>query len=146
MSSKTLSAITEALLYLIMAFVLLCMALVYVFPSVREIFEGLYGASGALVFLTLAGALALWILGELALVVKTVRVDPFTEKNASAFVRMGIAAESAGALFTAKCFTCFTPMTAVCALVMVLSGLFALVLASVFKRAVEFKRENDLTI
>lgn len=37
-------------------------------------------------------------------------------------------------------------MTAVCALVMVLSGLFALVLAQVFHRAVLYKQENDLTI
>lgn len=40
----------------------------------------------------------------------------------------------------------FTIMTAVCALVMILSGLFALTLGMVFKRAVEYKRENELTI
>lgn len=60
--------------------------------------------------------------------------------------RMGLAAELAGVGFTIKCFTLFTFMTAVCALVMVLSGLFALVLAQVFHRAVLYKQENDLTI
>ena len=53
---------------------------------------------------------------------------------------------AAGLVFFAKCFFMFTVMTAVCALVMILSGLFALTLGMVFKRAVEYKRENELTI
>lgn len=59
---------------------------------------------------------------------------------------MGVAAEIAAALFVGKCVFSFTAMTAVCALVMALSGLFALTLAAVFARAVAFKQENDLTI
>ena len=83
---------------------------------------------------------------SLAAVLKTVESDPFVERNAAAFVRMGIAAEAAGLVFFVKCFFMFTIMTAVCALVMILSGLFALTLGMVFRRAVEYKRENELTI
>ena len=96
--------------------------------------------------LLVCGGIALWILIELAAVLKTVESDPFVERNAAAFMRMGIAAEAAGLVFFAKCFFMFTVMTAVCALVMILSGLFALTLGMVFKRAVEYKRENELTI
>ena len=104
------------------------------------------GKAGVLLFLTLMAGIALWILGELIGVLATVERDPFVEGNARAFFRMGLAAELAGVGFTIKCFTLFTFMTAVCALVMVLSGLFALVLAQVFHRAVLYKQENDLTI
>ena len=97
-------------------------------------------------FLLTAGAIALWILFELIAVLCTVESDPFLERNARAFVRMGVAAEIAAALFVGKCVFSFTAMTAVCALVMALSGLFALTLAAVFARAVAFKQENDLTI
>ena len=98
------------------------------------------------IFLMAAGCLALWILFELMLVLRTVRGDPFVQRNVRAFFRMGLVAEGAGAMFAAECAQFFTPMLAVCAVVMVLSGLFALVLSQVFRRAVEYKQENDLTI
>ena len=77
---------------------------------------------------------------------RTVSDDPFVSRNVSAFSRMGVTAELAGILFLIKSVFDFTPMTAVCSLVMLLSGLFALVMAGVFKRAVDLKQENDLTI
>lgn len=150
MTLKTLSKITRALLYALMALVAALMAALFISADVRSFMENEYGAAGSTVLfyamLFVCGAIALWILTELAAVLKTVDSDPFVERNAAAFMRMGIAAEAAGIVFLVKCFFMFTVMTAVCALVMILSGLFALTLGMVFKRAVEYKRENELTI
>ncbi len=150
MKRNLLVLAAQALLYLLAAFVLFCLVAIFAFEGVAGFFQTYYGAGEALSlfygFLVLAGMLALWILFELLLVLGTVAGDPFVERNVYAFLRMGIGAEAAGALFLGKCFVFFTPMTAVCALVMLLSGLFALVLAGVFRKAVAFKRENELTI
>lgn len=150
MTLKTLSKITRALLYALMVLVVALMAALFISADVRTFMENEYGAAGSTVLfyamLLVCGGIALWILIELAAVLKTVESDPFVERNAAAFVRMGIAAEAAGLVFFVKCFFMFTVMTAVCALVMILSGLFALTLGMVFKRAVEYKRENELTI
>ncbi len=149
MTLKTLSKITRALLYALMVLVAALMAALFISADVRTFMENEYGAAGSTVLfyamLLVCGGIALWILIELAAVLKTVESNPF-ERNAAAFMRMGIAAEAAGLVFFAKCFFMFTVMTAVCALVMILSGLFALTLGMVFKRAVEYKRENELTI
>ena len=59
---------------------------------------------------------------------------------------MAIAAELAGLMFAVRCAMFFTLMTGVCAIVMLLAGMFALVLAGVFSHAVAYKQENDLTI
>ena len=150
MTLKTLSKITRALLYALVVLVAALMAALFVSADVRAFMENEYGAAGSTVLfyamLLVCCAIALWILIELAAVLKTVESDPFVERNAAAFMRMGIAAEAAGLVFFVKCFFMFTVMTAVCALVMILSGLFALTLGMVFKRAVEYKRENELTI
>lgn len=150
MKKNILALVTQALLYVLAAFVLFCMVSIFAFQRAAAYFEEFYGMGQTHLvfygFLLLAGLTALWILFELMLVLQTVGADPFVERNVRAFVRMGIAALAAGALFFAKCFVFFTPMTAVCAVVMLLSGLFALVLAGVFQKAVAYKRENELTI
>ena len=146
MKTKLLPRITEVMLYLLAAFVLFCAVTLYIPGSgwdqiISQYCEADANPVALRVFLTVAAAFALWILFELLLVMRT-----FVERNVRAFVRMGIAAEVAGAMFAVRCIAYFTPMTAVCAIVMLLAGLFALVLAGVFRRAVAFKRENDLTI
>lgn len=151
MKTKLLPRVTEALLCLLAAFVLFCVVTLYIPGSGWDGIIQTYCATGesiaALrVFLTAASAAALWVLAELLLVMRTVPADPFVERNANAFVRMGVAAELAGAMFAVRTALYFTPMTAVCTIVMLLAGLFALVLAGVFRRAVAFKLENDLTI
>ena len=133
MTLKTLSKITRALLYALMVLVAALMAALFISADVRTFMENEYGAAGSTVLfyamLLVCGGIALWILIELAAVLKTVESDPFVERNAAAFMRMGIAAEAAGLVFFVKCFFMFTIMTAVCALVMILSGLFALTLS-----------------
>lgn len=152
MNPRTLSRLTRGLLYAVSTLVALLIAGLYASSALRETFLLAYGvgdpsrAWAVMAFLTAMGAMALWILAELIGVLSSVDTDPFEERNVRAFFRMGLAAELAGAAFLLKSVFLFTFMTAVCGLVMVLSGLFALVLAQVFRRAVAYKRENDLTI
>ncbi|HWS30966.1 MAG TPA: DUF2975 domain-containing protein [Clostridia bacterium] len=147
---KGLALATQILLFTLLLFVLFCVAALYLWPAVQDAFGDFYsakwGKAGMFAFLTAAGLMACHILAELLLVMRTVQGDPFVQRNVYAFSRMGATAELAGLLFLIKSILDFTPMTAVCALVMLLSGLFALVMAEVFKRAVDFKQENDLTI
>lgn len=152
MEPKTLFRLTRGLLYAVFCLVALLIAGLYASSNLRQAFLLAYGladparAWAVMAFLTVMGLVALWILGELIGVLRTVDTDPFVEGNVRAFFRMGLAAELAGIAFFVKSTFFFTFMTAVCGLVMLLAGLFALVLAQVFRRAVAYKQENDLTI
>ena len=150
MNLTPLSRITRGLLCLLWLLVLGCLLGVYLSPGAAAIFSDYYGfpmqQTIFYVFVSAAGLLALWILTELLLIMRTVEAGPFVRRNVRAFFRMGVAAETAGILFAGKCLLYFTPMTAVCSVVMVLAGLFSLVMCGVFRAAVEAKEENDLTI
>lgn len=147
---KGLSLMTRLLLLALLLFVLFCLVMLYAWPAAQSVFQEYYsarwGKTGMFAFFTAAGLIACHILLELFCIMRTAHGDPFVMRNVYAFWRMGASAELAGLLFLIKSLFDFTPMTAVCALVMVLSGLFSLVMAGVFRRAVEFKLENDLTI
>ena len=103
MTLKSLSKITRVLLYALMVLVAALMAALFVSADVRAFMENEYGAAGSTVLfyamLLVCGAIALWILTELAAVLKTVDSDPFVERNAAAFMRMGIAAEDMPRIF-----------------------------------------------
>lgn len=152
MQPKNLARLTRGLLYGVAALVGLLMLGLYVSGPLRQTFLLAYGVADpgrawqVMVFLTAMGLMAVWILAELIGVLRSVDTDPFVEQNVRAFYRMGLAAEIAGAAFFVKCLVLFTFMTAVCCIVMILAGLFALVLAQVFRRAILYKQENDLTI
>jgi len=152
MKQSVLATITRVMLYLLLFVVLSCM--VAVTFSSRWVNLFFYGSphitAGVQLFLRFfvyaAGAIAVWILVELILVLRTLSRDPFIERNCRAFFRMGIVALTAGLLFIASTLVAFTFATVICAIVMLLCGMFALVLAEVFKKAIEYKHENDLTI
>jgi hypothetical protein len=97
-------------------------------------------------FLLLSGSGALLILLDLVKMLKTAQGDPFVRKNVTALRRMGYVALAECALFFVKTAVFFTPMTAVSGMVLLMCGLFSLVLAGVFGKAVVYKQENDLTI
>ena len=97
-------------------------------------------------FCMLVGALGLWILFELILMLRTLPADPFVMRNVRSLQRMGYSAAGIAALFFGKCIMYFTPLSLICGGALLLCGLFSLILSSVFRAAVEYKRENDLTI
>ena len=150
---KTLVArFTEALLYAVFCFgCALWLALPFFLDPLLIFFADAFIVEPSYklfitVFLMLVGAAGLYILFELIRLFRTLGGDPFIMRNAKALKRMGIGALAVTALFIAKCFVYFTPMTLVCALIILLLGLFAFVLTNLFEKAVEYKLENELTI
>lgn len=90
----------------------------------------------------LFGALAGWILVELIAMLQTMKENPFVMRNARALWRIGYVA-----LFMAACFLLLgQPLDYVCFAIMLVLGLFALTLSQLFRQAVQFKQENELTI
>lgn len=100
------------------------------------------------VVLIISGVLAVFILDEIRNIFNTIVKDenPFKLSNVKSLRKMAVCAFLIGVLFTYKCFFWFTLATAIIILVFAVAGLFCLVLADVFKQAVYYKEENDLTV
>jgi hypothetical protein len=100
------------------------------------------------VFLLSMGALAFWILLEMIMMLRSIGKPegPFVRRNVSALNRVGIGAFALTALFLFKCFCYNTFLTMAAVVLFVLCGLFAFTLANLFRQAVVYKEENDLTI
>ncbi len=72
--------------------------------------------------------------------------NPFTTKNINHFRKMAVACILVTMIYTAKCFFMFTYATVVIAVVFAIGCLFCLTLKDLFKQAVNYKTENELTI
>ena len=95
----------------------------------------------------LAGVCAVLILFELRRMLKTVvSGDCFVRQNVSSLCRMAYYAFAIAALMAVRLIVLFTPGMLAIVCVFLLAGLFSLVLAQVFDRAVSYKQDNDLTI
>lgn len=98
------------------------------------------------VFLMLVGTLGLFIILELIIMLRTMLKNPFVRRNVKSLNIIGITAFIIAILFFVKCFLYVTPLTLLVGICLVILGLFAFTLANLFKKAVEYKEENDLTI
>jgi len=98
------------------------------------------------VFLMLVGVLGLFIIFELIIMLRTMTRDPFVRRNVKSLNIIGVTAFITAILFFAKCFLYVTFLTLIFGICLVILGLFAFTLANLFKKAVEYKEENDLTI
>lgn len=99
-----------------------------------------------LVFLMVVAALGLWVIAELILMMRSISRDPFVPRNVFAFRRIGGAALAIALLFFLKCCYYVTFLTLAGGLLLVLCSLVAFTLGGLFRQAVVFKQENDLTI
>ena len=97
-------------------------------------------------FLIVVGVLGLCIIAELVFMLRTVPTDPFVLRNVKALRRMGIIALVTAAVFFAKCCLYITILTLIGGFLLLICGMFAFTLASLFRQAVAFKEENNLTI
>lgn len=102
--------------------------------------------NGLLLFVMIVGAGALWITAEMALMLRTLDSDPFVPRNARALCRVGCVALLISLAFFLRCLRYLSPMALAVAAMLLLLGLCALVIAAMFRRAVAYKKENDLTI
>ena len=99
-----------------------------------------------LFFLILVAIPALWVVVEMIRMLQSIPQGPFVIRNVRALNRIGIILLVLALLFFAKCLVYITFLTAGCGLLLVVCGLFAFTLANLFRQAVVFKEENDLTI
>ena len=99
-----------------------------------------------LTFLMVVAVLGLWVVWELIRIMQTVTHDPFVSKNVGSLRRIGFLVMTVSALFFLKCLYYVTFLTIACGFLFIVCGLFAFTLCSLFRQAVAFKEENDLTI
>lgn len=94
-----------------------------------------------------SGILTLMIVLELRRMFKTVLGEnPFVEENSRSLKRMGKCSFIISFLSLVRIPLSPTPATVVLLIVFAIAGLFSIVLCQVFEKAVQYKRENDLTI
>ncbi len=72
--------------------------------------------------------------------------NPFVDRNVSHFRKIALTCAVIGLVYIAKCIFMFTVATLVIAAIFVVGCLFCLTLKDLFKQAINFKSENELTI
>ena len=92
------------------------------------------------------GVAALALIRELRIFRTVLREDCFVQENVDSLGRMGNWSFFIAGMSVARCVVYMTVAMAVVILVFVIAGLFSKVLACVFREAVRYKLENDLTI
>jgi hypothetical protein len=94
-----------------------------------------------------SGIFCLWIVFEMNKIFKTLnRKNPFMMDNVVSLKKMSIAAFAIAVAYIIKIVFYNSFLTIIITMVFIIAGLFLIILAEVFKQAVEFKEENDLTI
>ena len=99
-----------------------------------------------LIFLMVTAALVLLIVWEMIAMLRSIPSGPFILRNVRALRRIGVVLLALAALFFSKCVLYVTMLTMACGFMFALCALFAFTLANLFRQAVAFKEENDLTI
>jgi hypothetical protein len=98
-------------------------------------------------FLYFVGAFLIVILFEIRRIFSTINSgNPFQSANAKSLKMIALMSLLITGSFIVKIFFFNTILTMATAVIFLIAGLFSVVLAEVFKQAVAFKEENDLTI
>lgn len=118
-------------------------------PFVTDIIFNWIGGYGTafkcIVFLS--GLACIYILFNLKQMYRTLlEGNPFVDKNISHFRKMAVTCFVVCVAYFVKCFFMFTYATAIISAIFAVGCLFCLTLKDLFKQAVNFKAENDLTI
>ena len=100
-----------------------------------------------LVVFAASSIFGIFILGQLRKMMKTVICDDcFVWQNVKSLEIMSVCSFSISILFILKVFFVPTPATLIIILVFFIAALFCIVLSCVFRQAINYKEENDLTI
>lgn len=98
-------------------------------------------------FLYISGFVCLVLVNEVRKIFKTLnRRNPFMMDNVKSLHRIAVACFIIAAAYIVKIFFYNSVLTMIITMVFIIAGLFSIVLAEVFRQAVEVKEENDLTI
>ena len=99
------------------------------------------------IILLLSGLCAVYILWQLKAMFKTLLGgNPFTIKNVSCFRKCAVAGFLIAIIYTVKIAFWFTIASMIIVVIFALLGLFCLTLKDIFKQAVVYKEETDLTV
>ena len=94
-----------------------------------------------------SGVCGLCIVNELRKMMRTVlNQDCFVRGNINSLKKMSLLSFCISVLFIIKCIFLPTPATLIIVLVFFVAALFSVVLSCVFREAVDYKEENELTI
>ena len=97
-------------------------------------------------FLMLSASIVLVIVWEMIRILRSVPIDPFVMRNVKILRQIGLLLILLAVMFFLKCLYYVTFLTMACGCMFVVCGLFAFTLCNLFRQAVVFKEENDLTI
>ena len=134
--------------------ILLCVSIicsVYV-PFSKAVIIKYFGfaektAGPMVIILLLSGILSAYILWQIHVMFKTLLVGtPFIESNVTCFRKIAVASLLISIIYSFKCLFAFTLGTVVIVLIFMIACLFALTLKDLFKQAIHYKDENDLTV
>lgn len=99
------------------------------------------------IILTFSGACCVYILFLLKQMYKSLLVgNPFVDENVRHLRKMAVTCFIIGILYVAKSIFLFTVATPIIAGIFLVGCLFCLTLKDLFKQAINYKTENDLTI
>ncbi len=94
-----------------------------------------------------SGVASVYILWELKVIFKTLLVgNPFILKNVESLRKIALASAFISVIYLIKCVFSFTIATVVIIIMFVIASLFCLTIKDLFKQAINYKDENDLTI
>ena len=99
-----------------------------------------------IIFIMSVAVPGLWIILEMIWMLSSIPRDPFVMRNVRALSRTGIILFVISAMFFAKCFVFITFLTVGCGFLFLICAFFAFTLSNLFRQAVDYKEENDLTI
>lgn len=100
-----------------------------------------------LVLLYVTGVFALLIVYEIRKIFKALgKNNPFIMENVKSLGRMGIYSFIISICYITKVFFFNSVATIIIVMIFVIAGFFSIILAEVFRQAVEAKQENDLTV
>lgn len=98
-------------------------------------------------FLYISGLFCLSIVYELRKIFKTLTaMNPFIMENVKSLKSMAISGFAVAVCYIVKVIFYNTILTMIVTMIFIIAGLFAFILSEVFRQAVIFKEENDLTI
>ena len=135
----------NAIFFLGMAVCILVPWIIRVAGEYNPVFKEYYWQMVVVFFLS--GVFAELIFYELRRMFRTLMAeDPFVMQNVVSLKRMGYYAFVIAVLTASRLFIIVTAAVLIVILVFTIAGLFSLVLSQVFRHAVIYKQENDLTI
>ena len=137
--------ILDIMFYTGIIIVVLLPAIIYIFSD----YNNYYKKYMLVMFLTIfiSGIMSLLIVNELRKMFKTVIDDDcFVDENVASLVKMGNYSFVVAVITLIRCLFYVTPASFVIIIVFVIAALFSKVLSQVFKKAVSYKKENDMTI